>query len=242
MDRNHPKEWVEQGSTRQKNQHILQKPIAYTRPRHQNTTVLLPLTPFWMPNHGKGSGHMVGNLTLEEFGKILPTFRFTVLRHELPLLAGRECHWDLLLEPSDTAPDGARRSSHSTPFDSDAELLTFEAPLPPDEWVNNKFGVTRLPDHRPLYLNYEGPISGDRGNVIRVQSGQIQWKVLEADLLVLLIRQTWPKTTEPIGQLTIAKSPGNTENSWELQWKIVAGLGDGELDTDITVGTDSTQK
>jgi len=164
---------------------------------------------------------MGGNSTLEEFEKNLPTFRFTVLRHELPLPSQRECHWDLLLEPSDNSPDDARRPAHSTNFDSAAGLLTFEAPLPPDEWANNKFGVKRLPAHRPLYLNYDGPISGDRGHVTRVQSGLIQWKVLQEDLLVLSIRQTWPKETEQIGLLRIAKLPGNPENNWELQWKVV---------------------
>ena len=167
---------------------------------------------------------MGGNSTLEEFEKNLPTFRFTVLRHVLPLLAQRECHWDLLLAPPDNSPYQTRHPANSTPFDSNAGLLTFEALLPPDEWANNKFGVKRLPDHRPLYLNYEGPISSDRGHVTRVQSGLIQWKVLEEDLLVLSIRQTWPKDTEPNGLLRIAKLPDNQENSWELQWKVVTGV------------------
>lgn len=28
-----------------------------------------------------------------------------------------------------------------------------------------------LPDHRPIYLDYEGPISGDRGEVVRLDRG-----------------------------------------------------------------------
>jgi len=185
---------------------------------------------------------MGGNSTLEEFEKNLPTFRFTVLRHELPLHSQRECHWDLLLEPPGNSPDGTRPSANSTLFQSEAGLLTFEVPMPPEEWVNNKLGVKRLPDHRLLYLHYEGPISGDRGHVKRVLSGLIQWKVLQADLLVLSVRQTWPKDTEPFGLLTIAKLTGNSEESWEMEWKVVTGLGNGELDTDNTEGTDSTQK
>ena len=167
---------------------------------------------------------MGGNPTLEEFGKILPTFRFTVLRHDLPLHSQRDCHWDLLLEPADDSPDRARRPAQSTNLDPVTGLLTFESLTPPEEWVNNKFGVKRLPDHRPLYLNYEGPISGDRGNVKRVQSGLIQWKVLEEDLLILSVRQSWPSETEPIGLVTIAKLTGKSENSWELEWKVVAGV------------------
>lgn len=33
--------------------------------------------------------------------------------------------------------------------------------------------LERLPDHRRLYLNYEGPISGDRGEVTPVAAGLI---------------------------------------------------------------------
>jgi len=166
---------------------------------------------------------MGGNPSLEEFEKFLPTFRFTVLRHELPLQAQRECHWDLLLEPPENSPDDTPGSPNSTPLGSVAGLLTFEAPLPPKEWVTNKFLVKRLPDHRHAYLTYEGPISGARGHVKRVQTGLIQWKVLTADLLVLSVRQTWPKATEPVGLITITKLPGSPENNWELEWKVVAG-------------------
>ena len=167
---------------------------------------------------------MGGNPTLEEFEKNLPTFRFTVLRHDLPLHAQRECHWDLLLEPPDNSPDAPHLAANATLFYSAAGLLTFEVPMQPEEWNNNQFAVKRLPDHRLVYLNYEGPISGDRGHVKRVQSGFIQWKVLAEDLLVLSVRQTWPKETESIGLVTIAKLPGNSENSWELEWRVETGL------------------
>lgn len=29
-----------------------------------------------------------------------------------------------------------------------------------------------LPDHRPVYLDYEGPVSGERGTVIRWDTGE----------------------------------------------------------------------
>lgn len=31
----------------------------------------------------------------------------------------------------------------------------------------------RLPDHRPKYLAYEGPISNDRGHVVRIAAGRL---------------------------------------------------------------------
>lgn len=32
-----------------------------------------------------------------------------------------------------------------------------------------------LPDHRPIYLDYEGPLSRNRGSVQRVESGTFDW-------------------------------------------------------------------
>ena len=57
-------------------------------------------------------------------------------------------HYDLLFE---TAPGSA--------------LATWRA----DRWpVQSGDYTVRTPDHRPLYLSYEGPISSDRGHVRRV--------------------------------------------------------------------------
>lgn len=35
------------------------------------------------------------------------------------------------------------------------------------------FRATRLPDHRAVYLTYEGPVSGNRGDVRRLAQGDI---------------------------------------------------------------------
>jgi hypothetical protein len=53
-------------------------------------------------------------------------------------------------------------------------LLTFRLPrgiedMTPDEPVE----ILRLADHRPHYLDYEGPISGDRGSVRRLWRGVV---------------------------------------------------------------------
>ena len=147
---------------------------------------------------------MGGNSTLEEFGKNLTTFRFAVLHHQLGDHAQRNCHWDLLLEPPTLLTVG---------------LLTFEINSPPTEWANHKLVITRLPDHRPLYLDYEGPISGDRGQVKRVLAGTIQWRIFEQDLLVLTISPAWPIESETGGLMRFSKSPAKQEDRWELEWK-----------------------
>jgi hypothetical protein len=84
--------------------------------------------------------------------------RFVLLRHDCPPSSGKPSHWDLMLER-----DGA--------------LLTWSLPVLPAAWqktggATTPIAVTRLPDHRLAYLDYEGPVSGDRGEVRRVDAGE----------------------------------------------------------------------
>lgn len=79
-----------------------------------------------------------------------------VLRHTLP---DGSSHFDWLID----RPGAPRVPT----FRCDASPASAEA-----------FDADRLPDHRRIYLEYEGPISGDRGRVDRVASG----RVLEAAL------------------------------------------------------------
>ncbi|MEX0718693.1 MAG: DNA polymerase ligase N-terminal domain-containing protein [Planctomycetaceae bacterium] len=71
--------------------------------------------------------------------------RFAILTHDHPFL-----HWDLLLEQGDVL-----RAWRLL-----AEPLSVET-----------IEAEPLPDHRPLYLDYEGPIGGDRGSVTRWDAG-----------------------------------------------------------------------
>lgn len=52
--------------------------------------------------------------------------------------------------------------------------------------VGRRIRADRLADHRTLYLNYEGPISGNRGSVTRVATGRY-----EGDVEVGRVRVTW---------------------------------------------------
>ena len=47
-------------------------------------------------------------------------------------------------------------------------------PSPGDEWEER-------PDHRRAYLDYEGPIAGDRGSVRRVAAGAVAIDVTSVD-------------------------------------------------------------
>ena len=76
--------------------------------------------------------------------------QWVVLKHTLP---DGTWHYDWLLEPA-----------------ADAPLLTLRAHAPLAEGT---FAIERLPDHRRIYLTYEGPISNNRGHVTRQQQGDI---------------------------------------------------------------------
>jgi hypothetical protein len=52
--------------------------------------------------------------------------------------------------------------------DGASPLETFRCPRWPVEAGDR---LDRLPDHRRVYLDYEGPISGGRGEVVRVEAG-----------------------------------------------------------------------
>ena|SRR5438128_9439214 len=66
--------------------------------------------------------------------------RFVILEHDHPNL-----HWDLMLESGEL-------------------LATWRLPGPPEMGTVR---ATRIGEHRRLYLDYEGPVSGERGHVKR---------------------------------------------------------------------------
>lgn len=78
-----------------------------------------------------------------------PQLRYAVLHHTHVA----HPHYDLLLEVS-----------------SDAPLATWRC----EQWPpRGEMTVVRLPDHRRIYLEYEGPVSGGRGEVSRVAHGNL---------------------------------------------------------------------
>jgi len=80
----------------------------------------------------------------------MPALRYVVLHHtEID-----EPHYDLMLE-----------------LESDSELSTWRLP----HWPPAPGDIfTPLPKHRRSYLEYEGPVSGNRGSVKRITSGNYQ--------------------------------------------------------------------
>jgi len=74
--------------------------------------------------------------------------RFVVLEHDHPFL-----HWDFFIEQEDAL----------------AAWRLLESPR-----AGVRIAAVPLPDHRRHYLDYEGPVSGDRGSVHRIHSGTLQ--------------------------------------------------------------------
>jgi hypothetical protein len=83
-------------------------------------------------------------------GRIFPTppaLRYVVLRHE----GVDDPHFDLMFETS-----------------SGSALATWRSPRWP---IESDTSLTKLADHRRAYLDYEGPVSDNRGHVRRITSG-----------------------------------------------------------------------
>jgi hypothetical protein len=75
--------------------------------------------------------------------------RFALLVHDSP----RGLHYDFFLEAGDA-------------------LKTWALPQLPSP--GEPIECESLPDHRPIYLDYEGPISGGRGSVVRWDRGHFE--------------------------------------------------------------------
>ncbi len=89
-------------------------------------------------------------------------FRFAVLEHDSP----RGLHWDFLLETGEALSTWALAQAPDTAGPIDAESLA---------------------DHRLDYLDYEGPVSGGRGAVVRWDAGTYQFvRQTDRELVVSL--------------------------------------------------------
>ncbi|WP_417394445.1 DNA polymerase ligase N-terminal domain-containing protein [Gimesia chilikensis] len=118
--------------------------------------------------------------------------QYVILRHDHP-----ELHWDLMLEEGDV-------------------LKTWRLPQPPEidpasDETSLDLTAEALPDHRLVYLEYEGPVSGDRGEVSRWDRGTFTLLERSEDQLVALLTGE-----ELAGRITLKKQ--DSENRWTLNY------------------------
>jgi hypothetical protein len=96
-------------------------------------------------------------------------FRFVVLEH----VRQEGVHWDLMLQ----LPDRKL-------------LATWQIRMNPAQWRERLAPIPalQLPDHRLIYLDYQGKISGGRGVVTRVDDGFFELRLLEDGRMELVLR------------------------------------------------------
>lgn len=91
--------------------------------------------------------------------------RFVLLLHECPNDLPRPTHCDLMLESGDKLQTWALAE-----LPLDWQSLKATAPSMPFA-ATNSCAAESLADHRLAYLDFEGPVSGDRGTVRQLDSG-----------------------------------------------------------------------
>ncbi len=79
---------------------------------------------------------------------------FVILFHQMPELAERKDHWDLMIQYHDS-------------------LITWALDSAPVAGAD--ITAVRLADHRLEYLKFQGPLSAGRGEVTQVAKGNCKW-------------------------------------------------------------------
>ena len=87
----------------------------------------------------------------------MPT-KFVILHHRV----AESEHWDLMLQHGDV-------------------LLTWQLLREPVDRSSLPIPARRIGEHRKAYLEYQGPISGDRGHVRRVDAGTVEFEEITPD-------------------------------------------------------------
>jgi hypothetical protein len=113
--------------------------------------------------------------------------RFVILRHS----GHGPLHYDWMFEAGDA-------------------LATWQTAEGPDElFIGKPVGATKLPDHRLAYLDYEGPVSGDRGSVERIAEGTCVF--IERSAMRWVI-----ELSEKQGVIILARGEEDSAESWQL--------------------------
>ena len=152
--------------------------------------------------------------------------RWVLLHHQVgELLGGRGNHYDLMVSPVEFGAAGSKpaspvlaKSGLEDPTSRDLPLLwTWAIPTNPlDQSPQLECSAERLPDHRRAYLDYEGPISGDRGRVHQVASGSyevVSWSEAKIELRLRCVASV---TASQAGPFSV--SLNQQGQHWALTW------------------------
>lgn len=108
--------------------------------------------------------------------------RYVILEHDYPVL-----HWDFMLETGDV-------------------LRTWRLAERPE--LGRTVRAEALIDHRRIYLEYEGTLSGNRGQVKRWDAGSFTWIVNEAERVAVHLQGGRFQTSAVLER--------SAEGSWQM--------------------------
>jgi DNA polymerase Ligase (LigD) len=142
--------------------------------------------------------------------------RFVLLYHHCPAHYERPSHWDLMLEAGE-----ALRTWALTQLPSDwnalRTLTAISYPACPPLARDNTVVAEQLADHRLDYLENEGPLTGNRGAVSRVDCGTYESSSKTPNCLRLTIAgDNWR------GKITLEQT-GPAASRWNLAVSVGSG-------------------
>ena len=123
--------------------------------------------------------------------------RFVVQHH---VLTDGDEHWDLMFEVGEC-------------------LWTWSLPAPPDDPAGLPASARHLPDHRLVYLQYEGDISGDRGRVEIHDRGTYCWigEVAVEDPELIDLVEFELQGDRAAGRFQLKLTPDDGADLWRLR-------------------------
>ena len=154
--------------------------------------------------------------------------RWVLLHHQVgERLGDRADHYDLMVSPVDSVPadsppvSPARTDSglENATLEDVSLLWTWAIPVNPlDHPLPLKCSTERLPDHRAIYLEYEGPISDQRGQVQRVASGTYQVVDYSENQIELHLQRSDAATSLHHGSFSVSLI--QIGKGWTLKWSV----------------------
>lgn len=135
--------------------------------------------------------------------------RFVLLYHDCPAGYERPSHWDFMLETGDVLRTWALNQLPCNWQAAHARTAAAHAYCPAIATANEVV-AEQLGDHRPDYLDLEGPLSGGRGTVVRIATGTYDTELNAPGELRLVINGS-----EVVGSVRLLRSKVDRS-----QWKL----------------------
>lgn len=158
---------------------------------------------------------------------------FVILHHTSHFSKDRGDHWDWLIRfPQNFLAELAPRMQAKDDEQS-LSLLSFASETDPRDWTcATRFW--RLAPHRLKYLDYQGEVSGGRGFVKRIATGELQWTFLnDFELGFRLFRLGWLEDSPPGPNSWFAQMPSDASALGpSVGTSIVSSLGQYSLKLD----------